>query len=80
MMTLGRFPDISVELARSIAIEVNATISKGKTHAKGNNPAEAMRKFRGEPTLGDLFLDYLERHAKVHKSHGWKVKNSLTGI
>jgi len=60
-MTLGRFPDISVEQARSMATEVNATI------AKGDNPAEAMRKFRDEPTLGDLFLDYLERHAKVHK-------------
>ena len=44
-----------------MATEVNATI------AKGDNPAEAMRKFRDEPTLGDLFLDYLERHAKVHK-------------
>ena len=60
-VTLGRFPDISVEKARTMAAEINATIAKGDT------PADAMRKFRGEPTLGDLFSDYLERHAKVHK-------------
>ena len=60
-VTLGRFPDISVEKARTMAAEINATI------AKGDNPADAMRKFKGELTLGGLFLDYLERHAKVHK-------------
>jgi len=60
-VTLGRFPDISIEKARTMAAEINATI------AKGDNPADAMRKFRGEPTLRDLFSDYLERHAKVHK-------------
>ena len=60
-VTLGRFPDISIEKARTMAAEINATI------AKGDNPADAMRKFRDEPTLRDLFADYLERHAKVHK-------------
>jgi|TARA_B110000438_G_scaffold289647_1_gene324446 integrase len=44
-----------------MAAEINATI------AKGDNPADAMRKFRKEPTLGELFSDYLERHAKIHK-------------
>lgn len=60
-VTLGRFPDISIEKARTMAAEINATI------AKGDNPADAMRKFRKEPTLGELFSDYLERHAKIHK-------------
>ena len=60
-MTLGRFPDISIEKARTMAAEINATI------AKGDNPADAMRKFRKEPTLGELFSDYLERHAKIYK-------------
>jgi integrase len=60
-VTLGRFPDISVEQVRTMAAEINATI------AKGDNPADAMRNIRGELTLGDLFSEYLERHAKVHK-------------
>jgi integrase len=60
-VTLGRFPDISIEKAITMAAEINSTI------AKGDNPADAMRKFRAEPTLGDLFLDYLDRYAKIHK-------------
>ena len=64
-LTLGRFPDLSVEQARSMAAEINATI------AKGDNPANAMRKFKGELTLGDLLSEYMERYARIHKK-SWK--------
>jgi integrase len=64
-ITLGRFPDLSVEQARSMAAEINATI------AKGDNPANAIRKFKGELTLGGLFSEYMERYAKIHKK-SWK--------
>jgi integrase len=58
---LGPFPDLSIEQARGIAEEMNSKI------ALGLNPAEAKRALRAEPTFGELFAEYLEKHAKVHK-------------
>lgn len=60
-ITLGRYPDLSVEQARRKAAEVNATI------AKGDNPNDKRRAERTEITFGNLFKEYLERHAKLHK-------------
>ena len=71
-VTLGRFPDISVEQARTMAAEINATI------AKGDNPADGMRKFRDELTLGELFLEFLEQYSKVYKK-SWKEDQSQFG-
>lgn len=64
-VTLGRYPDLSVEQARRKATEVNATI------AKGENPNDRRRADRSEITFGSLFSEYMERHAKIHKE-AWK--------
>lgn len=60
-VTLGRYPDLSLEQARRMAAEVNATI------AKGENPNDKRRADRAEITFGGMFVEYLERHAKIHK-------------
>lgn len=60
-VTLGRYPTISIEQARSKAAEVNLLISKG------DNPNDKRRALRAEITLGELFAEYLERYAKLHK-------------
>ncbi len=64
-VTLGRYPDLSIEQARRKAEEVNATI------AKGENPNDKRRIERAEITFGELFKEYLERHAKPNKE-SWK--------
>ncbi len=58
---LGKFPEVTVEAARDHANKLLARI------ASGDNPAEAKRKHRGELTLGQLWLLYLEFHAEPHK-------------
>lgn len=62
---LGRFPELSIEQARGKAAAVNASI------AKGENPNDKRRADRAEMTLGNLFNEYLERHAKAHKK-AWR--------
>ncbi len=64
-ITLGRYPDLSIENARDKAAAVNATI------ASGGNPNDTVRANRDEMTLGKLFEIYLERWAKPHKKT-WK--------
>lgn len=61
-VTLGRYPDLSIEQARGMASEVNATI------AKGENPNDKRRNDRAEITLGKMHAEYLERHAKIYKT------------
>lgn len=60
-ITLGRFPDLTVEKARRDAAQILAAI------ASGANPAEAKRVHRGEMTFSELFKTYIDRHAKLHK-------------
>ena len=60
-ITLGRYPDLSIENARGLASETNAQISQGK------NPNQEKSKLRAEITLQELFDKYLEQHAKKHK-------------
>jgi hypothetical protein len=60
-VTLGRYPEMSIEQARRKSAEVNAAIEFGA------NPAEVKRAHKGELTFGDLFKEYLGRHAKTHK-------------
>ena len=59
--TLGRFPEMSIEQARRQAAVILAEI------AEGGNPAEVKRALKGEITFAELFDQYIERHAKVHK-------------
>jgi len=60
-ITLGRYPDLSIEQARGKASEINSAI------AKGANPARIKRGERAELTFTDLFEEYLERHSKPNK-------------
>ena len=57
-ITLGRFPSMTVEQARKQAAKINLAIESGA------NPADAKRAHKAEQTFGELFQDYLERHAK----------------
>lgn len=58
---LGNFPSLTVEQAKKKADVINAAIAQGK------NPNAVKREDRAELTLNDLFEEYMERYAKVHK-------------
>ncbi len=60
-ITLGTFPDMTIEQARKEAQKYKADM------ANGINPADEQRKARTEMTFGELFELYLERHAKPRK-------------
>lgn len=64
-IVLGRYPDLSIENARGLASDVNSQIAHGK------NPNREKNKLRGEFTFKELFVRYIEQHAKVHKK-SWK--------
>jgi integrase len=68
-VTIGRFPDVSVEAARAKATEIVASF------AMGESPNEAKRKARAELTFANLFDLYIERHSKVHK-RTWREDQS----
>ncbi|MEC5215714.1 integrase [Actimicrobium sp. GrIS 1.19] len=60
-VTLGRYTDMSIDQARRQAGQINAAIADGK------NPAAVKRAHKAEPTFGDLFGEYIRRHAKPNK-------------
>lgn len=60
-ITLGRYPDLTIEQARGKASEINTDI------ARGLNPGEVKRGRQAELTFAELFAEYLERHAKPNK-------------
>jgi integrase len=60
-ITIGRFPEVTIEQARNQVDALNAKI------AVGINPNEEKRGMRTEMMLYDLFTRYIERYAKVHK-------------
>ncbi len=60
-ITLGRYPDLTIEQARGKASEINADI------AGGLNPNEVKRGRKAELTFAELFTEYLERHSKPNK-------------
>lgn len=64
-VTLGKFPDMSIEQARTAASTINAAI------ASGGSPAQVKRAHKEEMTFGELFAEYLQRHAKP-KKRSWK--------
>lgn len=59
-ITLGRYPDLSIEQARAAAHRMNAAI------AVGENPAEQRRALGRRCTLRELWEQYLTRHLRVH--------------
>lgn len=60
-VTLGKFPDMTIEQARKNAAEVVARV------AKGESVATAKRIKREEMTLQDLFDEYMSRKAVFNK-------------
>ena len=64
-ITLGRFPEMTVEQARRRAARINAEIEEG------SNPAEVKRAQKGEPTLAEFFAEYAERHGR--KKRSWQA-------
>lgn len=76
-ITIGPYPDLTIEQARGEAARLNGEI------ARGENPASKRRLIRDEATFGDLFTTYLEHHAKLHKKtwsdDDWMFKKYLTG-
>lgn len=64
-VTIGGYPDLSVENARTKALEINSQI------AQGVNPNEEKNQLRQEITFGELFEQYMERYSKKSKK-SWK--------
>ncbi|WP_423391942.1 tyrosine-type recombinase/integrase [Burkholderia sp. LMG 21824] len=60
-VTLGRFPDVSIEKARQQAMTFTAEL------AAGTDVADRQRKARSVMTFAELFAEYMRRHSKVKK-------------
>jgi integrase len=60
-ITIGRYPDLTVEQSRAKAEILNGEI------AAGHNPARMRRDERGELTFAELFEVYMERHSRPRK-------------
>ena len=58
---LGGYPELTPEMARKAAAEINAQI------ARGIDPNAGKRRDRESMTVKGLFEYYLEQHAKPHK-------------
>ena len=64
-ITLGRYPEMTIEQARRKAAEIATLILEGK------NPAEVKRQHKAELLFTELFHEYFERHSKPRKTT-WK--------
>jgi integrase len=60
-VTLGTWPEITVEQARKKCREAKVEL------AEGRNPNEAARTIREEMTLNELFTIWMDRFAKPHR-------------
>ncbi len=60
-ITLGRYPEMTIEQARRKTKEIIHDI------AEGMNPAEIKRGRKAELTFSELFDEYIERHSKPSK-------------
>lgn len=61
-ITLARYPQMTIEQARRKAAEIIGKI------AEGDNPAEVRRAIREEPTLDDLFDEFVSRRGPELRS------------
>ncbi|URF05039.1 tyrosine-type recombinase/integrase [Cupriavidus campinensis] len=68
-LTIGRFPDVSIEKARQQAMSHTAEL------AIGTDLAERQRKIRAVMTFADLFAEYMTRHSKI-KKRTWQQDES----
>lgn len=60
-ITIGLYPDFTIDNARKKAEELNGQI------AAGANPATAKRQLQAESTLGELLNVFVENFGKAHK-------------
>lgn len=60
-MTIGRFPEVTVELARNHVLKLAGEI------AKGRNPFTESKAAKQELTFGELHSRFIEEHSKPHK-------------
>ena len=60
-VTLGKYPEMTIENARNEAQRVIAEMLGGK------NPNEEKKRLRAETALGEMFALYMERHSKPNK-------------
>jgi len=60
-VTIGRWPDLTVALARQRAMEIRTAI------ARGENPHEAHLAEKRETTFGELADRYMCEYSRVHK-------------
>lgn len=65
-VTLGKYPEMTIENARKEAHRVIADMISGK------NPNEEKKNIRTEITFGEVFEIFMERHSKVMKKT-WKA-------
>jgi integrase len=70
-LLIGRFPELSVEQARAKAAEFHFGVSVGK------NLAQIRRQELDEPTLGEAFLEYMERHVKKTRKTAGAIEKSF---
>ncbi len=63
--TLGSYPTISLEEARTRALEAIAAISRGA------DPAGGIQERKDAPTFADVVEEWTQRHAKPNK--GWRT-------
>ena len=60
---IGAFPELPVEAARKRAEEINAEA------ARGDHPLQVQRAYRKLPTLGELFVAYMEQHMRKRRKY-----------
>jgi len=60
-LTLGGWPDLTVAIARKMALDIRTRI------ARGEDPARDRERARTEPTFDAFTVTYLERHARPRK-------------
>jgi len=65
-VTLGKYPEMSIEQARNEAQKVISEMIKGR------NPNDDKKKLRGETTFSEMFTLYMENYSKHHKKT-WKT-------
>lgn len=64
-VVIGRFPEMTIEQARTQALAIKAQVAQGK------DPIEDKRRMRSEITFFDMFQEFMERYSKKHK-RSWR--------
>jgi integrase len=77
-VTIGRFPDVTIDVAQNEASEIKTQLRKGE------DPNAKKKALRHGTTFEELFTQYLEQHAKKHKKTWQEDENTyhryLTGF